>query len=303
MAGLPDLDRDAIEWLTTRVLGAVVETERVEATSLLFLLRRYVATDRSDLRDALGESLASALACATDPADDRAGWLTLFAETAAISDDERLPAAAADLVSGLRAGWHAAIEVDRAASSVEACLHAAEIVAPEELVPAAIDELERIVSATYRPGQGVGHLIDRPNEQRGRLSDQVGVASALLTAYAQSGRLPYSMLAEELMQFTRRTLWDDRGGGFFESPVAAEGGGAEGAKPFALNCAAARVLCRLELLHLDTDYRAGAVVAEASDYGGDASRTLESQTPNLRARGLDAAVYGIALEEWLTLRS
>src|SRR5580692_9162591 len=128
MAGLPDLDRDAIEWLTTRVLEAVIEAERVQPASLLYLLRRYVATDRSDLRDALGESLASALACAaTDPADDRTGWLTLFAETAAISDDERLPAAAGDLVSGLREGWYSAKEVDCAASSVEACLHAAEI--------------------------------------------------------------------------------------------------------------------------------------------------------------------------------
>jgi len=303
MAGLADLDQDAIEWLTTGILEAVVDAERVEPTALLYLLRRYVATDRGDLRDALGQSLASALAhAAADATDERERWLTLFIETAAVSDDDRLPAAAGVLVSSLRAEWTAVKEVDRAASSVEACLHAAEILAAHELVPAAIDELERIVGATYRPGYGVGHFIDRPDRERGRLADQVRTASALLTGYAHSGRLPYSMLAEELIQFARRTLWDDGDGGFFDSPTAGDGRPGR-AKPFAINCEAARVLCRLEVLHLDSEYRAGAIVAEASDYAGDAARTLASQTPNLRARGLDAAVYGVALGEWLTLQS
>ena len=155
MAGLPDLDQDAIEWLTTRVLEAVVEAEHVEPMALLYLLRRYAATDRGDLRDALGHALASALArAAADPPDDRARWLTLFTETTAISDDERLLAAAGALVSSLREEWTAAREVDRAASSIEACLQAAQVLPPHELVPAAIDELERVVGATCRPGQG-----------------------------------------------------------------------------------------------------------------------------------------------------
>jgi hypothetical protein len=304
MAGLPDLDQDAIEWLTMRILEAVIEAERVEPMALLYLLRRYAATDRGDLRDALGHSLASALTrAAAGPADDRARWLTLFTETAAISDDERLPAAAGRLVSSLREEWSAAREVDRAACSIEACLQAADVLAPRDLVPAAIDELERIVGATYRPGQGVGHLVDQPNGQRGRLSDQVRAASALLAGYAQCGRLPYSMLAEELMRFARRTLWDEQDGGFFGGLTPGEDGKAGRAKPFALNCEAARVLCRLDVLHRDAGQREGGVMSDACDYADDAARTLLSQTPDLRARDLEAAVYGIALGEWLTLRS
>ncbi len=304
MAGLTDLDQDAIEWLTTRILEAVVEAERVDPIALTYLLRRYAATDRGDLRDALGDALASALAhVAADPADDRVRWLTLFTETIAISDDERLTSAAGGLVSALRAEWTAAREVDHAAWSIEACLQAARVLARPELIPAAIDELERVVGATYRPGHGVGHLINEPGRQRGRLSDQVSVASALLTGYAESGRLPYSMLAEELMQFARRTLWDEPGGGFFESPAVVDNGAAERAKPFALNCEAARVLCRLNMLHSDHEYVERAVTAVGSDYAGDAARTLLSQTLNLRARDLGAAVYGVALGEWLALRS
>ena len=101
------------------------------------------------------------------------------------------------------------------------------------------------------------------------------------------------MLAEELMQFARRTLWDERDGGFFEHAIPAEEAGAERAKPFALNCEAARVLCRLDVLHHDAEYREGAVMADASDYAGDAARTLVSQTSNLRVQ--ESGLYGVAL--------
>jgi hypothetical protein len=304
MAGLRDLDQDAIEWLTTRVLESAVEAERVEPMPLLYLLRRYAATDRSDLRHALERSLGSALARAVaGPADDRAPWLALFVEATAISDDERLRTAAGELVASLRQEWAAAKEVDRAARSIEACLQAADILVPDELIPAAIDELERVVGTTYKPGHGVDHLIKGSSGQRGGLADQVRTASALLTGYAHSGRLPYSMLAEELMQFARRTLWDEREGGFFDSPVPSGEGDAQRHKPFALNCEAARVLCRLDALHRDVEYRERAVTAEGSDYASDAGRTLASQTPDLHARDLEAAVYGVALGEWLTLRS
>jgi uncharacterized protein YyaL (SSP411 family) len=225
-------------------------------------------------------------------------WLTLFAETTAISEDARLPIAAGAVVAMLREQWGTESEVDRAARSVEACLNSSRIDSLAELVPAAIDELERLVGGTYKPGDGVGHVIGQPHRERGRLSDQVSAASALLAGYFHSGRLPYSMLAEELMQFARRTLWDEEEGGFFETADAATGR----IKPFAVNCEAARVLCRLDALHRDAEYQRGAVVAELAAYGEDAARTLVSQAPNLHARGLGAAVYGVALDEWLSLR-
>jgi hypothetical protein len=296
------LDRRTLEWLTTCVLDAIARGEAVESTALLFLLRRYVATDRRDLGDALGSALAMALSrSANSTVEDRAGWLTLFAETSALSNDERIAAAAADLVSDLRSEWSKTNQVDEASYSVDVCLTTEGDFMTPELVSAAIDELERVVSAAYRPGEGVAHGVAKPNAERGRLSDQVRAASALLSAFARSGRLPYSMLAEELMQFARRTLWDDEAGGFFDRDAtkSVSTGDADREKPFVLNCEAARVLCRLDALHRDPEYQKVAVIAEASNYARDAERTLLSQTANLRRRGSGAAMYGIALTEWL----
>src|SRR6185436_11096557 len=109
-----------------------------------------------------------------------------------------------------------------------------------------------------------------PGGARGLLADHVRCASALLTAYWRTARLPYSMLAEELMQFARRTLWDERDWGFYDAP--------HGTKPFALNCEAARIECRLAGLHGEDDYRKAAVIAVDADYLLYALRTLESQT-------------------------
>jgi len=135
-------------------------------------------------------------------------------------------------------------------------------------------------------------MVNEPGGVRGQLADHVRSASALLTAFSLTGRLPYSMLAEELMQFARRTLWDDRHGGFFDP---------SGVRPFRLNCEAARVLCRLSVLHRDDEYRQVAVLASDADYGRDAALTLASQTSVYRQHGPSSAVYGFALAEWLAL--
>ena len=286
------MDGAAIEWVTDAVLQALARDEPLAAPALTFLLRRYAATRRDDLRDALEPALARAVEGPPSAAscDERAEWLMLFVEATTVSADERLRVAAADLISSLEREWGRATDVDQAAASVDACLVASDVFNPRRLVQHAIDELERIVGAAYRPGEGVAHVIDEPRGARGRLGDHVRCASALLTAYSRTGRLPYSMLAEELMQFARRTLWDDQGGGFNDTP---------GTKPFALNCEAARVLCRLAGLHQQDEYRKAAVLAADADYLRDAARTLASQTPAYRQFGPLSAVYGLAVGEWL----
>src|SRR6185295_16682365 len=99
--------RAAIEWITDVVVAAIHRSGTIAADGLRFLLRRYSATDRADLRDALEPGLANGLRCqaAAETTDERAAWLTLFAEAAAISDDERLQAAGADLIGALRQEW------------------------------------------------------------------------------------------------------------------------------------------------------------------------------------------------------
>ena len=291
------MDGAAIEWVTDAVLQALARDEPLTAPALTFLLRRYAATARDDLRDALEPALARAVEGPPSGAscDERAEWLTLFVEATTVSTDERLRVAAADLISSLEREWGHVTSVDQAAASIDACLAASDVFNPRRLVQHAIDELERVVGAAYRPGEGVAHVVDEPRGARGRLDDHVRCASALLTAYSRTGRLPYSMLAEELTQFARRTLWDDQDGGFRDTPP--------GTKPFALNCEAARVLCRLAGLHQQDDYRKAAVLASDADYLRDAARTLASQTPAYQQFGPLSAVYGLALVEWLGLQS
>ena len=258
-----------------RVTAVVVErAERGDALSpsaLLFLVRRYLAASEPDVSGVLGHALAGALAQRFDGLStaDRAAWLRAFAEAVAVSEDPRLAEAARDLIAGLADEWPAlsgvegrlAAVVADAAASVEACLVASHLVDAQVLVPRAIDELERIVSAVYHPGQSVGDA-----------ADHVCLASALLTAYEATGRLPYSMLAEELMQ------------------------GAE-VQSFAVGCDAVRVWSRLAALHDDQAYRSSAVIKADAAYRADALRMLEQLSTALDDPRVDAARYGLALDE------
>ena len=178
----------------------------------------------------------------------RAAWLDPFAEVAAIADRRADRRRRGRVVAGLRAAWPSMGRMDETAASVEACLRAAGIVDPHEIVPAAIDHLEHIVGGSYEPGAGV----------RGSAANQMHAASALLTAFEITGRLPYSMLAEELMQVARREPWPEA--------------------DLVSHCEVARVLCRLAVLHDDPEYRGAAVIAVDADYRGDAARILATQS-------------------------
>ena len=280
----------AIDRVTTTVLEALARDEAPTAPAVRFLLRRYAATGREEIRGALEPALARGLDEWPQAAnDDHPEWLLLFAEASAVSDDDRLRNAAADLTAILRKAWGRESRVAAAAASVDGCLRASDRDIPVEIVQEAIDELERVVAAAYRPGEGLSQTA-AGGLPRGRLVDQTRVASALLTAFECTSRLPYSMLAEELMQFARRTLWDTDAGGFAD--------GDSGARPFALNCEAASVLCRLALLHGSDDYQRTAVVAPDADYHRDAGRILQWLAPAAPELGLAGAVYGLAAGDW-----
>ena len=287
---------EAIDWVTDRSLDAIAREEPIDPYALTLLLRRYVETGRTDLADAVGSALARALDAerrAPPPRD--AAWLMTFAEAAALSDDDRLRLEVADLVAKNRQSWGRVREVEELAWSVDACLSASDVFEPRKLVPAAIDQLEMIVAAAYRPGDGVAQHVGQSDTVRGRLGDQVRTASALLAAYHRTNRLPYAMLAEELMQYARRMLWTQAGGflgwlgdGTFVRPDE---------KPFALNCEAARVLRRLAALHDTDEYCEVAVIAPDADYRRDATETLASVAGQYRGHGTAAAIYAIALVE------
>jgi uncharacterized protein YyaL (SSP411 family) len=164
--------------------------------------------------------------------------------------------------------------------TIDACLATSGVPAIDarESTAAAIDELERIVCSVYTPGERIAHLLTNPEASDGDLDDHVASAAGLLTAYAVTGRLPYSMLAEELIESAR--------------PLLTPG-------PFAARCESARVMCRLAALHVDESYRAAAVVVPERDYRGDARRLLDGLgTPEVDAP--DAlGIYALAVDDLL----
>ena len=307
------MDGAAIDRITRVVLDAIAGGASAGPAAVTLLLHQYVATGRTDVRDALGPALAQAIdrcehgeaealkgpaALHDDRRDQRADWLMVFVDAAAIADDDRVGAAASSLLDALRSAWPSSGRVDLAMRSVDACLRAAHHDGNAMRIGAAIDELERIVSNVYEPGEGFTALVQPHAHEAGDLRDHLAAASALLTAYQVTARLPYSMLAEELMQFARRSWWDEHCGAFVRGRPANQE-----ADRFVGNAEAARVLCRLAVLHQDSEYRALAVIAHASDYDADARRTLEWLAALWSDRPLDAAAsYGLAVAEWLAAR-
>jgi uncharacterized protein YyaL (SSP411 family) len=293
MTGLHEW-RAAIDRVIDAVLRDLAAARAPTGAALTLLVRRYAATGRDDIRGALETSLAESLDAWPEAAPRaRAYWLTLFVEAAALSPDDRIPVAAQRLVQSFRDRWGSDGELASIAAGLAACLDAAGVSEVAGLLPAAIDELERIIGLSYRPGQGVAHMVNGPAEPRGGLADQVCAASALLTAYTRTGRLPYAMLAEELMQSAGRLATSEKPDGGIACALS------DRTAPFVDRCEAARVLGRLAQLHRDAEYREKAVVAPAADYAADVEAMLNALAPEAGTRGIEAAVYGLAAEEWL----
>jgi len=239
---------------------------------LRLLLTQYRATGREELFDPLGAALARALDAAT-AADDppaRAQWLMTLADAASISDDDRLLDAIRTLLTWLSAS--------RAPAAIDASLRGALAIAATDRVASIVDNLEHAIAHAYEPGEGVvfdRHLGFRPD-------DQVATASALLTAYDVTGRLPYSMLAEELMQTLRLREPDDEEVGRASQTVS--------------------VLCRLASLHRDDGYRSAAVVARDADYRTEAERLIARHETRIFDDRRDRAAFALALAQWLELQ-
>src|SRR5215212_9154664 len=154
----------------------------------------------------------------------------------------------------------------------------------------ALQSLERVMLATYRPGQGLAHYHDASGEVRGLLSDQVHAAWALLHVHDATGDETYLMLAEELVRTALRTHWDSRHGGFLDhAPGGPDDFGllTDPVKPLVLNCLAARVLSRIAALTSHSELQARAL------------ETLASQTGTYRSLGIGGAAYGLAIMDVL----
>jgi hypothetical protein len=277
------LDRATIDALTDSLLGAMAE-ESAGPAAMLFLLRRYTGGLRPDIAGPLGIAFAREIdrlspECAVDPET----WLMLFTESAAASDDPRLVRAAGQLLPVVRRRW-GADEVDAAARSLEASLHAADLPDGRKMAADAVDALERVVAGAYRAGAGVSHRLSDAAGARGAVSDHVCLSSALLAAHSVTARLPYPMLADELLCTLPLSAID------------------EADEPFDIRCKLAQVCCRLAVLHRDPQYQQSAVLAEGIDYASRAERTLTMLAETTAPQRESAAHFGLALAAWLDLQ-
>lgn len=254
----------AVEDVSRAVLAALARGDAPTPDALRLLLRGYAATGREEFRDALEAGLTRALDIAADSSSESAApWLILFGEAADASDDERVRDAASNLAAKARMVWGASTSLALAARSVEACLRA------RLELQGAVDELERLIAASYEPGEGMGKSVE----------GEVATAGALLTAFLVTGRLPYAMLAEELVQHTRRAYLGRNDLSFDAS------------------CDAAGVLSRMAALHNDDDYRAAAVISPAARYQDEAAAILERLAKSAPGRGVAGAAYALAAGE------
>ena len=227
-----------------------------------------------------------------------AALLDLYLEAGVTMANERWLGRAADvleyvqtkLASAPGEGWRASEESDGArlsdvnAMMVSAALHASRVFGDETIGGLALQSLETVLLATYRPGQGVAHC---QGGVRGLLTDHVAMITAQLDAWDMTGNVVYRMMAEELAHFAVRTMWDQKDGGFFDC-VSTDDDDALGLlrrrlKPFVLNCEAAEAIHRLSLAAEDATLSAYATRALDS-VQGDAVRQGPLAAAYVRAR-------------------
>ena len=180
------------------------------------------------------------------------------------------------------------VYADATASMARALARAAEVLDDQALLDAAVAAIEHVVAGTYERGGGIAHRAGDPPGTRGLLADQVRASAALLDLHVLTGREAYLDVAQELMRFAIRRLWDAAGGGGFLDRVHAPddvGLLREPLRPFAVNCEAAGVLLRL------------ARAAGAAEFRERAVATLAAEAPVARRYGIDAAPYALALGE------
>lgn len=142
--------------------------------------------------------------------------------------------------------------------------------AVEASLPVAVDLLDERVRRWYEPGEG---LVGQP------LTVNLAYAHALLDAFDMTGRLPYSKLADELVQIARRHPATRPGDPLFDPIPGAD---------------LLRALTRLSRLHADPEYRAAAEVPAGRDENTEVARLVEA-LEGWRGDAHAAAHVGLAL--------
>ncbi len=173
------------------------------------------------------------------------------------------------------------------AGMVRAFIHAAERLGDSSLLEFAVEVVERVAGEAYQRGDGVARRVSGDGGIRGLLVDQVSLSEALMDAHGATDREVYLDMAQELMMFAMRRLWDTRKGVFVDREVRSDDVGLlrYTITPFSLNCRAAGVLARI------------GRAADRPDFAERANLALASQTASARSHSVDAAAYAVAARE------
>jgi hypothetical protein len=234
----------------------------------------------------MGWALAEGFARARDAVslDEQAAWIDVLVNAAPVCDDARIPEIVDALLNRQRRSWGPTEGLLVKARSISACLRATHLVADQAgagITRDAVDELERVVDRAYDPGNGL-----TPAD----VHDQLAFGLTLIDAYHATGRLPYAMLAEELLQVSRRTGWNAATRAFGELFDD---------RSFLVNCDAACLLSAVARLHDDGDYQKAAVIAPGCDYWDDAACVMGALTEACESQPLAlAARFGVVLIEF-----
>lgn len=268
------MEATVVDAIAHRIATALESGDAVPSAALTLLLRRFLATGSDSWRAGLEAGLSRALASQDDWSP---GWVIALVEALAVTDASTLRETVAERAGRLRAGWPSRGPLLPAVWGVEACLAAGEVLEDTAGVAAAVDELERMVSLSYEPGDGLAQTLRTTLRQPGDLPTHVATAFALLRAFDVTGRLAYPMLAEELMRPWLSAVADGSAATFD----------------------AARVLFRLARLQADPDYLASAVTRADAGYERVGRHLLSACAAPSDAPLHAAAAYGLAMEEWL----
>jgi uncharacterized protein YyaL (SSP411 family) len=157
----------------------------------------------------------------------------------------------------------AIVYTDSSAAASAALLAASAALGDATLGQHALESLEHVVLASYRPGLGVAHYVDDEPRVRGLLMDQVAAVHALLDAQEAAGGEPYGMMAEELAHYMLRVLSDGDERGFVDRIHEEDDVGLMRSRrtPVVPNCEAAHALARLARLSGNAEFRTRARAA------------------------------------------
>jgi len=172
---------------------------------------------------------------------------------------------------------------------VSSFLHAAITLENSDLASFALKALDRVLEK-FSPTEGVTHFWgEETTGPLGLLVDHSTLLNALLDAYEFTGQWSFVEKASSLAELSLKTLYDERGGGFWDVPEAGEKLGELKTRDKPLDENSMMALGLLRLSWIASDERLSEIAA----------KTLRLFVDSYERHGLMAAGFGISLDALL----